>query len=161
MFSRVSIEFMHLPPESWGPFFWHTIHIVALGYPSEPSYAHKKAAKDFFESLQHLIPCPVCRDHYVEHLQKLPLTPHLDRRSDLFRWTVVLHNEVNKMLNKPKLYTEKEVLDYYTRLGKTGRSPVFTPDDFAAADWKARVQGIAVGAALAFAGIGVFYYLSD
>ena len=42
---------MHIPPEEWGPFFWNTIHLVALGYPSEPTYVDKKAAKDFFESL--------------------------------------------------------------------------------------------------------------
>jgi len=124
---------MHIPPETWGPFFWHTFHITALGYPSDPSYAHKKAAKEFFESLKFLIPCPICRDHYEQHLAKYPITPHLDRRSDLFKWTVLLHNEVNKMLEK-RIYTENEVLIYYKRLGARGRSPVWTPDDFAEAE---------------------------
>lgn len=148
---------MHLPPESWGPFFWHTIHIAALGYPSDPSYAHKKAAKEFFESLKTLIPCPVCRDHYVAHLEKNPLTPHLDRRSDLFRWTVVLHNDVNTMLGKARI-TEAEALAYYKRLGARGRSPVWTPDDFAEADARARIQGVAIGAGLtAIVGIAIYY----
>ena len=148
---------MHLPPDVWGPFFWHTIHIVALGYPSEPSYAHKKAAKDFFESLLFLIPCPICRDHYATHLEKYPITPHLDRRADLFRWTILLHNEVNTMLGKP-VKTETEVLQYYSRLGARGRSPVYTPDDFVAADWAARIQGIAIGAGLVGA-LGVAYWM--
>ena len=26
---------MQLSPTVWGPFFWHTIHVVALGYPKE------------------------------------------------------------------------------------------------------------------------------
>jgi hypothetical protein len=69
-----------IPPTTWGPFFWHTIHIVALGYATEPSYAQKKAAKEFFESLLFLIPCPICREHYATHLEKYPITPHLDRR---------------------------------------------------------------------------------
>ena len=43
---------MNIPPTVWGPFFWLTIHIVALGYPSNPTHAHKKAAKEFFESLK-------------------------------------------------------------------------------------------------------------
>jgi hypothetical protein len=135
---------MHIPPEVWGPFFWHTIHITALGYPAEPSYAHKKAAKDFYESLKTLIPCPVCKEHYVKHLEKYPIMPHLDKRSDLFKWTVLLHNEVNKTLDKPA-YTENQVLKGYERLGSVNRSPIWTPDDFAEADWKARVQGIAIG----------------
>jgi hypothetical protein len=149
---------MYLPPETWGPFFWHTIHIVALGYPSNPTLAHKKAAKEFFESLKLLIPCPICRDHYVAHVEKFPITPHLDRRSDLFRWTVLLHNEVNTMLKK-RTYTEAEALAYYKRLGARERSPVWTPDDFAEADWKARIQGISIGAGLACLGIGAIWWL--
>lgn len=149
---------MHIPPEAWGPFFWHTIHIVALGYPDKPTYAHKKAAKEFFESLTVLIPCPECRDHYTEHLQKNPLTPHLDRRRDLFKWTIVLHNQVNVMLKKRE-FTETEVLKYYSRLGARGRSPVWTPEDFAEADWSARIQGIAIGMGLTGAAVLVWSFL--
>jgi hypothetical protein len=138
---------MHIPPETWGPFFWHTIHIVALGYPTSPAYAHKKAAREFYESLAILIPCPICREHYVKHLAKHPITPHLDRRNDLFRWTLLLHNEVNKTLNKAPM-TEGAVLRHYARMGSSGRSPIYTPDDYAAADWAARIQGGVAGAAV-------------
>ena len=100
---------MILRPQTWGPVFWNVIHIIALAYPKQPSYADKKAAKDYFESLQFLLPCPICRTHLKEHLAKNPITPHLDRKEDLFKWTVVLHNEVNKTLNKPTM-TELEAL---------------------------------------------------
>jgi hypothetical protein len=150
---------MHIPPEVWGPFFWHTIHITALGYPLEPSYAHKKAAKEFFESLKVLIPCPICKDHYVEHMEKYPISPHLDRRSDLFRWTVLLHNEVNKNLGKAP-YTENQVIQGYNRLGKIKRSPIWTPDDFAEADWKARVQGIGLGIGITALAAGIIFQVS-
>ena len=150
---------MHIPPDVWGPFFWHTIHITALGYPTNPSYAHKKAAKEFFESLRFLLPCPICSEHYIAHLEKYPISPHLDRRSDLFRWTILLHNEVNKTLEKPP-FTEKEVLDHLTRLGARGRSPIWTPDDFAESDWKARIQGLVVGGVVVGVGIGVVYAMS-
>jgi len=136
---------MHIPPEVWGPFFWHTIHIVALGYPSEPSYAHKRAAKEFYESLKTLIPCPICREHFVVHLEKYPITPHLDRKIDLFRWTILLHNEVNKILNKPQV-TETQVIAYYNRLGQRARSPVWNPNDFVEADYKAFLKGLGIGA---------------
>jgi Erv1 / Alr family len=154
---------MHIPPETWGPFFWHTIHIVALGYPTNPSHAHKKAAREFFEALVHLIPCPICREHYTKHISTHPIGPHLDRRSDLFRWTLLLHNEVNKTLGKPP-FTEAEVLRHYTRLGAdgaAGRSPIRTPDDYAAADWTARIQGGVAGAALAGILIGTVYLASQ
>lgn len=151
---------MHIPPEVWGPFFWHTIHITALGYPTNPSYAHKKAAKEFYESLQLLIPCPICRDHYKEHMIKHPLTPYLDKREDLFRWTIMLHNDVNKMLGK-KEFSEVQALEHLQRLGTRGRSPIWTPDDFAEGDWKSRFQGIAIGAGLATLCLGTLWYLQQ
>ena len=137
---------MHLPPSSWGPFFWHTIHICALGYPLKPSYAHKKAAKEFFEALTFLIPCPICRDHYVEFLKQMPISPFLDKRDDLFKWTVALHNKVNESLGKPQV-TELESIDFYRRLGSSGRSPVLKSDDFAEADLRVMIKGMAIGVA--------------
>ena len=56
-----------MPPEVWGPLFWHTIHIVALGYPENPSYAHKKAVKEFFEYLRHLFPTELIVWNYGNH----------------------------------------------------------------------------------------------
>lgn len=149
---------MHIPPESWGPFFWHTIHITALGYPAKPTHAHKKAAKEFYESLKLLIPCPICRDHYNTHLEKYPLTPHLDTRADLFRWTILLHNEVSKTLGKPP-FTESQVIEYYMRLGQRGRSPVINLNDFVEADYKAFLKGLGLGAAVVAATAGVFWLI--
>lgn len=150
---------MHLPPTVWGPFFWHTIHITALGYSDKPSYAQKKAAKEFYESLAILIPCPICREHFSKHLETYPLTPHLDRRKDLFKWTVVLHNEVNKSLNKP-LFEEHEVIKYYTRLGARSRSPVINHTDFEESDTKSFLKGVtAATAAIGVTG-GLIYLLS-
>lgn len=135
---------MHLPPSTWGPFFWHTMHITALGYPAEPTYTHKKAAKEFFESLQVLIPCPICREHYAEHLQKMPISPHLDSRTDLFKWTVVVHNAVNKMLGKPE-FSEQDSIQFYKRLGARGKSPVITYKDFEEVDYRSVAKGIGIG----------------
>lgn len=141
---------MKFPPEVWGPFFWHTIHIVALGYPQTPSYSDKKAAKELFESLQNLIPCSICKTHYTSHFHNNPITPALDTREHLIQWTIDIHNAVNKMLNK-STWTREEVIAYYTRLGKSERSPVWTSADFAAADSRAIAYGAIVGATGALA----------
>ena len=120
-----------IPPSTWGPFFWHTMHIVALGYPTQPSYAEKRAAKEFFESFTHLIPCPTCKLHYAEHLKNNPITRSLDTRKDLFGWTIKIHNLVNKDLGKPE-YNETDAIAFYHRLGELGRSPIWTPQDIQA-----------------------------
>ena len=52
----------HISPAVWGPILWTTIHIVALGYPKEPTFSEKRAAKEFYESLTHLIPEKVTED---------------------------------------------------------------------------------------------------
>jgi len=138
---------MKLPPSVWGPLFWHTIHITALGYPQNPSYAQKRAAKEFYESLSFLIPCPVCREHYQTHLQKMPLTPHLDTRQDLFKWTVELHNEVNTLLGKPRLL-ESEVIYYYRRIGARGKNPVINQDILDEMDLRSVIKGASIGAGI-------------
>ncbi|NDB86015.1 MAG: hypothetical protein EB127_25435 [Alphaproteobacteria bacterium] len=148
---------MKIPPEVWGPIFWHTIHITALGYPSNPTYGHKKAAKEFYESLVFLIPCPVCRQHYETHLQKNPLTPHLDRRDDLFRWTVNLHNEVNTTLGKPRLL-ESEVIYYYRRIGARGKSPVINQDTLDELDMRSMIKGGLIGGGAMFALAAAVWY---
>ena len=124
----------------------------------EPSHAHKKAAREFYEALKILIPCPICKDHYIQHLEKYPLTPYLDRRTDLLRWTILLHNQVNKTLNKRE-YTESEVIEYYRRLGERGKSPVIKMDDFIAADTRSFIQGLGIGLASATALAGILFVL--
>lgn len=150
---------MRFPPSVWGPFFWHTIHITALGYPKDPSYSDKKAAKEFYESLAQLLPCPICREHYATHLQKMPLTPHLDRREDLFKWTVQLHNEVNASLGKPRV-TEAESLVFYRRLGVRGKSPVINQDVLDEMDMRSMIKGGLIGGGVVFAAGAVFYLAS-
>lgn len=134
---------LHIPPTVWGPFFWHTIHLVALGYPKEPTYAEKKAAREFYESLIHLIPCPTCKLHYADHLKQTPVQPSLDTRKDLFTWTVDLHNKVNRSLGKREV-TEQEAIAFYSTLGERGRSPVWTPEDVQSLEYKSILNGFAV-----------------
>lgn len=149
---------MQFPPTVWGPFFWHTIHIVALGYPKNPTYTDKKCAKDFYESLAFLLPCAICREHYKDNLAKHPITTFLDSRTDLIKWTVEVHNSVNKTLEKPE-WTLPEVLAYYEKLGSRNRSPVWTKEDMNEVDYRSFVKGFITGAAILSTLGGVFYFL--
>ena len=135
---------LKMPPDVWGPIFWHTIHMVALGYPEKPNYSQKKAVKEFFESLVFVIPCEICRKHYSQNLSLRPITQYVDRRQDLIKWTIDLHNKVNESLQKPPML-ESEVIEYYKRLGARGRTPLWSTADFAEADMKARIQGVFAG----------------
>ena len=110
---------MHLPPEVWGPMFWATLHIVSLAYPDAPSYAEKRAAKEFYTGLQYLLPCPACREHFKEVLQGLPVETWLDDRKSLTEWVWMVHNEVNTRLGKRTL-TQSEFFAAYKSMADRG-----------------------------------------
>jgi hypothetical protein len=150
---------MRLPPSVWGPLFWHTIHITAIGYPKNPSYGHKKAAKEFFESLTMLIPCPICREHYSAFLQKMPIAPHLDRRDDLFRWTVNLHNDVNERLEKPRV-TESESLNFYRRIGARDKSPMIDQAVLDEMDYRSMLKGAGIGGGIVFSAVLILWMVN-
>ena len=147
---------MQFPPSVWGPFFWHTIHIVALGYSKNPTYTDKKCAKEFYESLAFLLPCSICREHYKEYLQEKPISTFLDSRTDLIKWTIQIHNKVNKMLGKPE-WTLEEVLSYYEKVGARNRSPVWTNEDMKEVDYSSFVKGFLTGSVILSIVGGVIY----
>ena len=147
---------MQFPPSVWGPFFWHTMHIVALGYPKNPTYTDKKCAKEFYESLAFLLPCSICREHYKGYLQEKPIATFLDSRTDLIKWTIQIHNKVNKMLGKPE-WTLEEVLSYYEKVGARNRSPVWTKEDMKEVDYGSFVKGFLTGSVVLSVVGGVMY----
>ena len=87
-------------PNVWGPSGWKFIHFVALGYPDNPTNEHINSYQQFYESLQDILPCPKCSDHYQQMIQQYPVSDHLTNRDALFRWSVDIHNQVNKRLGK-------------------------------------------------------------
>ena len=98
---------------SWGEYLWHTIHFVSLGYPTNPSSNDKKYYKNFYENLKNVIPCQECSEHYAENLKKYNIHNFLSTREKLFEWTILIHNEVNRMLGKSE-WSVKEAYNYYT-----------------------------------------------
>ena len=144
------------PPSVGGPFFWHTMHLAALGYSATPTLPEKRAAKEFYESLQYMIPCPLCKTHYAEFLKQYPITPSLDSRMDLFRWTVQIHNAVNESLGKPSNHTEADAIRFYATLGMRGRSPIYVPEDLDAGGFKDMAKGatLALGAVAIVGALG-------
>lgn len=90
-----------MDPQAWGSCLWRTIHILAIGYPDNPSYENTIDYKNFFENLWKVLPCHNCAVNYKRHLKEVPLDNYLVSNNKLFEWTVTLHNVVNAELNKP------------------------------------------------------------
>ena len=89
-----------ITPSVWGEPMWRTMHIVALGYPHNPSPDIRQAYKTFYDSLRVVIPCVTCRDGYIQIADESPVDAALGNTEDLFHWTVHVHNKVNEKLGK-------------------------------------------------------------
>ena len=134
---------MQLPPEIWGPMFWCCFHLVSLGYPESPTFAEKRAAKEFFASMVFLLPCPACRGHFREVLQVLPVDTWLDNRRSLTEWVWKLHNSVNARLGKPEI-SQAAFIARYSEMASRGLPiPPSAPMAAAteAAEWAAWIRG--------------------
>ena len=94
----------------WGPSAWLFLHSVSFQYPENPTDQDKNNYKIFFDSLQNILPCPNCREHYQTNLKENPID--LESRESLIKWVIDLHNLVNQK-NSKKEYSYDEVKDLY------------------------------------------------
>lgn len=103
-----------MDPKIWGKHMWSSIHFIALGFPETPSEKQKTDYKHFFENLYKVLPCNTCSEHLENTLKnELPLyATNLGNKIELFKWTVKLHNIVNKRLKKKEMQF-KDAEDMY------------------------------------------------
>jgi hypothetical protein len=95
-----------LKPSCWGPTAWHFLHSVAMGYPESISNSPKDQAiaqkyKQFFESLEYILPCEWCKVHFKQNIVSLPIDGYLDSRRNLSFWLYKFHNLVNDATSVP------------------------------------------------------------
>ncbi len=81
----------------WAVPSWQVLHVFAL----TNSDAH--AYNQLLHAFSIAMPCPTCREHMQEFLQAYPLLEYIKSNSSrtLFSYSVALHNNVNKLQNKP------------------------------------------------------------
>jgi len=101
---------IHITPDIWGPKLWMSIHFIALAYPISPTEEQKKNYKTFFEIIQTVLPCSLCSNNYKQHLKEKPLNDSvLKDKESLVKWTIDMHNMVNKDNNKEILSYDKAI----------------------------------------------------
>ena len=102
-------------PEVWGPPAWTFLHSVTLAYPDNPTDTDKTNYKNFFTSLQPILPCAKCSQNYYKHLQEDPISNHLENKKSLVNWLINVHNKVNSS-NDKRVLTYNEVMNHYKLL---------------------------------------------
>jgi hypothetical protein len=93
----------HLDPDIWGPQFWGFLHTSAMTYPKHPNAITKKKYYDLIQSIPQFIPVEQMSSDFARLLEQYPVTPYLDNKESLVRWTWYIHNKVNDKLEKPRI----------------------------------------------------------
>lgn len=104
---------MTLDPKIWGPHYWFVLHTIALSYPERPTEVSKKKFYDFYQNLPLFLPIEDIGNNFSKFLDKYPVTPYLESRQSLVRWTHFIHNKINAALNMPTLNLEEALSAYY------------------------------------------------
>lgn len=103
----------NINPVIWGNYGWKFLHYITFAYPDNPTYTDKENYSIIFKNIGKVLPCEKCQDNYYLHLQKYPLDAKaLSSRYNLVNWLINVHNEVNKMNNKP-IITFNQAVDIY------------------------------------------------
>jgi hypothetical protein len=103
-----------MDPKIWGPSFWVALHSITFDYSVNPDEEEKERIRNFFNSLEYILPCKLCRVNYSHHIRQNPIENKLNSKKDLVFWLIDIHNMVNVQNNKPKL-SYQQVIDIYEK----------------------------------------------
>lgn len=96
-------------PKIWGPHFWFMLRCVANNYPNNPSGEEATHIKTFFNNLQNLLPCEVCRYTYRQHLNKNPIEKSVGSKTELINWVEHIYKETRRVINDGRV----KIMDIY------------------------------------------------
>lgn len=102
------------PKNHWGPYLWGFIHtITIIDYQQNEPYVIKTIEN--LKGLINAIPCHKCIALYEEYLKKLD---EIDTKESivLFKWSVDLHNAVNRKHQKQEWTYEQALSQWSIRL---------------------------------------------
>ena len=142
---------VYLDPKIWGPHYWFFIHTVAMTYPIRPNAVTKKKYYEFIQNLPLFIPVESMSGEFSKLIDKYPVTPYLDNRESLIRWTHFIHNKINQKLEKPQI----SLSDFYIKYYEEYKSQNIKLVEY----YKLREKAIFFGIVLTIG--GTIYYLYD
>jgi hypothetical protein len=142
---------VYLDPKIWGPHYWFFIHTVAMTYPIRPNAVTKKKYYEFIQNLPLFIPVESMSGEFSKLIDKYPVTPYLDNRESLIRWTHFIHNKINQKLEKPQI----SLSDFYIKYYEEYKSQNIKMVEY----YKLREKAIFCGIVLTIS--GTIYYLYD
>lgn len=113
---------MGINPKKFGPYFWGVLHLASIGGIDPEAY---KTLISIFPSI---LPCPACGAHFADVLKESP-PPETQDPMELFKWSVDVHNIVNKRIEKP-LMTYVDAMKIWLTMPKEPEKPKIDSKNF-------------------------------
>jgi len=101
--------------EEWGTPMWDSFMFIASGSPEVINEECRMKYKTFFTSVPSVLPCSICQKSFTILTSYVPIDNYLDSRYGLMYWVFIMHNLVNRKLNK-ECYTFDKVLYKYENI---------------------------------------------
>lgn len=108
-----------LNPTIWGPHYWFFLHTIAITYPKYPNSITKKKYYELIQNFPLFIPTEEISNKFEKMLNEYPISPYLDNRETLVRWTHFIHNKINEMMEKQQITFQDFLIDYYNKYKST------------------------------------------
>lgn len=92
--------FASIGPEIWGRSLWEFLDAILATFPRDnPTIEHRNAVYDLMQSLRYILPCPDCRKHYNEFLNRHSLDQALVSRRSFIEFYFLLKRDVASRTN--------------------------------------------------------------
>lgn len=121
--------FSSVAPEIWGRSFWEFLDTIVATFPKDhPTPEHRIAVYDLMLSLRSLLPCPNCRRHYVEFINRNNLDNALISRKTFVEFYFLLKRDIAMRTHKNFLFKNPDELfiNITRRLKLTKPGPINT-----------------------------------
>jgi hypothetical protein len=100
----------------WGKDFWATLHNVSFGYPNNPTNDDKIHYKNFYNTIQYVLPCCLCKNHYADLITNSIIKlddKYFENTRTLSEWVYKLHEFVNNKLGVVSGITYEQLAEKY------------------------------------------------
>ena len=101
-----------MKPGQWGPLIWYLIHSIAFAIDDDDYFIKNRGLYfKFYSTLQKIIPCPICRNHFNNIMKRKDIN-NCNTKASMIDWTISKHNIVNKKLKKTQINRNKADILY-------------------------------------------------
>lgn len=115
-------------PKIWGPHFWYMLRCIANNYPLNPTKEDAVHVRNFFNELQYILPCEICKYTFRQHFNRHPIEKGLYNKHSLINWVETIYQETKKVIQdkRIKILDMDDDIERIEPIKPIIKSPVFT-----------------------------------